>query len=336
MAASRCWDCNTTFYTNYGGLYCNVCHQARKTRQHNENQAQQDRFETERIQRENARIQAQQTQALVDVENQRIAAINRQTQAIIESSTTTDQAKKRGGEYFDYEWNSQNAANLNITIVEDGSHVNWTYKHIYESDRLKNSFTRGLTDSVNKAITYNASTARKALKQSAYQIGYLHTQGSHLYFVLNPSVEIKGKEIYTKSYRSDFTTMIDEKDGTLSASWSNHFENTDLNESYKKGVETGLDLINTEEAKAERLKTEVPKIKKVRRQESWYKNKIKFTDFVFTILCISITFFSFIFILGLTSGWWAILSIIIPIGVWIQLREYQDEWRAGNRWFLDN
>jgi len=34
MTAQTCWECNNIFHSNSGVLYCNVCLQARKNRQH--------------------------------------------------------------------------------------------------------------------------------------------------------------------------------------------------------------------------------------------------------------------------------------------------------------
>lgn len=335
MSIIRCWDCGNNFSSNYGGLYCNVCHQARKNRQHRETQSQSDRWKAEQAQWEAVRIQSANSQALINAENARTAAINRQTQVIAESTLTAEQAYKRGYEYIKYEWKGQNAANLVITIDEDGEDFSGTHDYVYHSDKLRAHFREGLKKGIVANVKFDSKATYNNLKYSAHQIGILHTQGSHIHFVLNPGVIVEGNSIYTKSYKSDFSLIVNEKDGSVHASWSNHFKDMGLNESYKLGVEEGLSTLNSSENKKYRLKTVVPKQKKIESQKNWFRRKIKIFDVFLTIGCASISIFSFFFILGITSGWLAILSVIFPIGLWIQLRKYQNEWRDGNRFFLD-
>jgi uncharacterized Zn finger protein (UPF0148 family) len=320
-----CQSCGTYFDTgHFAPMYCNVCKQTKAIEKQQENQqrAIQEQQRQERLNAEN------NSRMIAAAEYERAQAIREQTRALLEQGTSDREAYDRGYKYVDYEWSNGNPANLNLYIGEDGKQSFRTHSPIYDSARLKNKFEQGLKDRIAK-MHWVPSTVKENFKSAARNGGFQHCINPDIYknFVLVSEVTFAGKTIDSKGYTSTFRWEVDLKDGTVYPKWSDLFKDPELNEEYRLGVEEGLLIVNSDEAKKERLRTLVPEIKKNQRQETWRKNKIKFIDFVFTLSCIAITFFSFTFILGFTSGWWMILSLIIPTGLWIQLREYQNEWR---------
>jgi hypothetical protein len=283
-------------------------------------------------------LEEQQRQAQIASENNarmiaaaeydRAQAVREQTQALLEQGTTDREAHKRGYEYVDYEWGNGNPANFWLYIEEHGKNSTYNHSYLYNSNRLRHKFSQGLDERIRK-MSWDPATVRKNFKGAAHAVGHTYclNPDRKKLFCLDAEVRFAGRDITSKNYDSTFRWEVDLKDGTVYPQWSDHFEDAELNKQYRLGVEEALLIVNSDEAKEERLKTLVPQLKKNERQKSWRAAKIKFIDFMFTLGCAAIAFFSFIFILGFTSGLWMFLALIVPIGLWIQLREYQNEWR---------
>lgn len=325
MAKHMCQSCGTYFDSgHFAPMYCNVCTQTKSMEKQQRNQ-QYALEEQQRQERLNAENNARMVAA---AEYERAQAVREQTRALLEQGTSDREAYDRGYKYVDYEWSNGNPAQLSLYITEDGKQSSYTYNYLYESNRLRYQFKNGLNDRIQK-MSWDPTTVRNDFKEIARTAGltYCVNPDREKSFWLDAGVKFGGRDISSKKYNSTFRWEVDLKDGTVYPQWSDHFDDPEFNEEYGLGVAEGLLTVNSDEAKAERLKTLVPEIKKNQRQVSWRKNKIKFIDFIFTLSCIAITFFSFVVVLGFTSGWWMVLAFIIPTGLWIQLREYQNEWR---------
>lgn len=322
MAAKRCWECNNTFYSDYGATYCNVCDQARKTRQANERQARQDRWEAEQAQREAARIQAQHTQALINAENARIAAINHQTKVIAESAITTKETYDRGYKYVDDEFRYSNPAELEIEVLEDGS-LSWKWHHLYITDRLRNEFKKGLGARLGQYTNmYNT------LKASAKLTGKGNADGSFpsTYFSLHTGLKIAGVEIKTKGFRSHFTRTIDEKTGELKMNWNEPFKDPVLNQAYKDGVNEVYWAENTDEKKNYRLKFEVPELIAARE----YTKGIKRLNTVFKIFRYALPLLALYIVWQLLTGWTFLFSLIGVYLFYGGLEYLHEQWQIKN------
>lgn len=322
MSGSRCWDCGTTFYSDYGAIYCNVCHQARKTREHNERQAREDRYRAEQAQRENARIAAQHTQALVAAENARIAAINYQTKVIMESAIMTKHAYDYGYKYIDDEFGYGNGANLSIEVTEYGA-LSWTWNEPYITDRLNNEFRKGLSDRLG---TYKS--IYNTIKASAKQAGKQNADGTlQSYFTLHTGgLKIGGVDIYTKAFNSHFTNTLDETTGEQVMRWSEPFENPELNQAYLDGVNEVHWEVNTDEKKNYRLRFEVPKLKAEREHNKYLKRLNKTYQLLLGIFPLA---FLFIF-WNITSGWGTVISFIALPFIWKFLEKKHTNWQTVN------
>lgn len=322
MAAQRCWDCNNTFHSNTGGLYCNVCHQARKTRQHNERQARQDQWAAEQAQRENARIQAQHTQALINAENARISAINRQTQVIMESTIRPKDAYDRGYEYIDDEFGYSNPAEVEIEVGEYGG-LTWKWNHPYVTDRLNDEFQKGLGSHLNQY-----KSVYDSIKASAKRIGQGNADGSFpsTYFTLYTGLKISGVDINTKGFKSHFTSTIDEETGELRMNWNEPFTNSELNQAYKDGVNEVYIKENTEEKKNYRLKFEVPEIIASRE----YTKSIKRLNTVFKILRYALPLFVLYILWQSLTGWTFLFSLIGVYLFYGGLEHLHEQWQVKN------
>jgi hypothetical protein len=325
MAAQRCWDCNNTFHSNTGGLYCNVCYQARETRKRNDRQAQQDRWAAEQAQRENARIQAQHTQALINAENARIAAINHQTQVIMESGIRIKDAYDRGYKYIDDEFGYSNSTEVEIWVGEYGS-LAWNWNHPYITDRLNDEFKKGLGARLNQyANLYDT------IKASATQAGRQNANGTlQDYFTLHTGLKIGGVDIKTKGFRSHFTSTIDEDTGELKMNWNEPFTNSELNQAYKDGVNEVYWSENTDEKKSHRLEFDVPEIKNRRK----HVRNLRVLDKLFRLSVYTLPVLFFLFMWNITSGWTTFFMFIASCFMPKFIRNRHYKWWDSNSEFL--
>ena len=322
MTAKRCWDCNNTFYSDVGAIYCNVCNQARKTRQSNERQARQDQWAAEQAQREAARIQAQHTQALINAENARIAAINHQTQVIAESAITTKYAYDRGYNYVDNEFGYSNPAELEIEVSEYGV-LSWKWQHPYITDRLNDEFKKGLGAKLNQYPNVYAD-----IKASAKRIGQGNADGTFpsTHFTLYTGLKIGGVDIKTNGFKSYFTSEVDEQTGELKMNWNHPFTNDELNEAYKEGASEVYWAENTDEKKNYRLKFVVPEIQAAREHTKGIRRLDKL--FRFSVYGVPILFFWLMW--QLTSGWVTFLMLIIAFIMPSMIRKHHYKWWNNN------
>jgi uncharacterized Zn finger protein (UPF0148 family) len=326
MASKRCWDCSNTFYSNTGGLYCNVCYQARETRKRNDRQAQQDRWAAEQAQRENARIQAQHTQALINAENQRINAINRQTQAIMESSIRPKDAYDRGFKYVDSEFKYGNPAELELEIDEAGT-LGWQWNYLYVTTELNSQFRNGLSAKLNQNKNIYST-----IKDSAKRIGKGNADGSFpsTYFTLYTGLSIGGVDIKTKGFKSHFTSTIDEDTGELKMNWNEPFTSSDLNQAYKDGVNEVYWSENTDEKKSHRLEFDVPEIKNRRK----HVRNLRFLDKLFRLSVYTLPVLFFLLMWQVTTGWSTFFMFIASCFMPKFIRNRHYKWWDNNSEFL--
>lgn len=322
MTAKRCWECNNTFYSDFGGLYCNVCNQAIKTRQANERQASQAQWAAEQAQREAASIQAQHTQALINAENARIAAINHQTKVIAESIIKPKEAYDRGYNYVDNEFRHGNPAELKIEVYEDGS-INGKWQYLYITDRLNTEFKKGLGARLNQY-----SNIYDTLKASAKATGKGNADGSFssTHFTLHTGLTIGGVVIKTKGFRSHFTSTIDEETGELKMNWKEPFKDPVLNQAYKDGVNEVYWAENTDEKKNYRLRFEVPELIAAREHTKGIRRLDKL--FRFSVYTAPILFFWLMW--QLTSGWATFFMLIIAFMMPSMIRKQHYKWWNNN------
>jgi uncharacterized Zn finger protein (UPF0148 family) len=290
MTAQRCWDCNNTFYSSSGGLYCNVCYQGRETRKRAERQAQQDRWEAERHQR----IQAQHTQALINAEHQRINAINHQTQIIMESRIKSKDAYDRGYNYVDTEYAYSNPAGVKLWVDEDGD-LRATWNQLYTTPMLNAEFHRGIS-----AKVHSYKSVFDTLKSSAKLTGQLNAEGTFpTKFTLYTGLEVGGKKVNTESFNSQLIRTINEETGELTMTWNEPFSNSALNQSYKDGVNEVYWKENTDDKKFHRLEVDVPEIQAKRK----LVRKMHRLDKLFRISVYAIPVLFFLLIWQITTGW---------------------------------
>lgn len=323
MTKKTCWDCSTTFYSDVGAIYCNVCTQARKNREYNDRQARQARYEAEQTQRENARIAAQHTQALINAENRRIAAINHQTQVISESAITSKYAYDRGYNYVDNEFGYGNTSEVEIEVGEYGG-LTWKWHHPYVTDRLNTEFQKGLAARLN-----SYPNIYDTIKASAKRIGQGNADGSFpsTHFTLYTGLKIGGVDIKTKGFKSYFTSSLDETTGELKMNWNHPFTNDDLNDAYKEGASEVYWKENTDEKKNYRLKFEVPKLIAEREHDKYLKRLNKTYQLLLGIFPIA---FLFIF-WNITSGWGTLISFIALPFIWKFLEKKHTAWQIENK-----
>lgn len=316
MVAKRCWDCQTTFNSDYGAIYCNVCHQARETRKYNERQSRQAQWEAEQAQR-----------ALINAENQRIAAINYQTQVIQESAVTTKYAYDRGYTYIDDEFGYSNPAELEIEVNEDGS-LEWKWNHLYLTDRLNTEFKKGLNARLNQHKNIFST-----IKASAKRIGKGNADGSFpsTHFNLYTGLNIGGVGIKTKGFKSYFTREVNEETGELKMNWKEPFSNAELNQAYKDGVNEVYWAENTEEKNNYRLRVEVPEIKAERLITNHTKRMNKLYAVLVYLLPIVALYIAWHIASGLVFG--VLLALIYYL--WKFLKNQHYAWKIEKHSYLN-
>lgn len=324
MTAKRCWDCNNTFYSDYGAIYCNVCNQARKSREANERQARQDRWEAEQARQENARIQAQHTQAIINAENRRIAAINHQTRVISESTIKPTEAYNKGYNYVDYELAHGNGSDLKIEVTEYGG-LTWKWNHPYVIDNLNEQFRKGLYDRLGKIQDY------ATIKASAKQAGKQNANGTLASrFTLHTGLTLGGVEIKTKAFESNFTNTLDETTGEQVMRWNEPFKNEELNQAYLDGVNEIHWDVNTDEKKNYRLRIEVPKLKAHRIMVKGTKRMDKTYRLLLGIFPVLYIFIAW----SITWGWGTFISFVALPFIWKLLEKKHTKWAENNSNYL--
>jgi uncharacterized Zn finger protein (UPF0148 family) len=325
MAAHRCWDCNNTFYSSSGGLYCNVCYQGRETRKRNERQAQQDQWAAAQAQRENARIAAQHTQALINAENARIAAINHQTRVISESGIRPKDAYDRGYKYVDNEFKYGNPARLELEVKEDGE-LFWQWYHLYVLDRLNQQFQIGLSTKLNEYKNVYAT-----IKASAKQAGKQNADGTlPNRFYLHTGLTVGGVEVKTKTFDSHFKTGIDETTGELKMNWNEPFTSAELNQAYKDAASEVYWKENTDEKKLHRLAFDVPEIQAKRK----LVRKMHRLDKLFRISVYTIPVLFFLLMWQVTTGWTTFFMFIAACFMPKFIRNRHYKWWNNNSEYL--
>lgn len=325
MTAKRCWDCGTTFYSDYGAVRCNVCHQGRETRKHSDQQAREAQREAQWQAEQDRAAQARHTQALINAENARIAAINHQTQVIMESGITSKYAYDRGYNYIDTEFDWSNEANLSIQVNEYGS-LGWNWNHPYLTDRLNEEFKKGLADKLN---TY--PSIYDTIKASARQAGKQNAEGTlGSRFWLHTGLKIGEVDIKTKTFNSKFTNTLDEETGEQVMRWSQPFENEELNQAYLDGVNEVHWVVNTPEQMNYRLRVQVPELKAERiiAKETKRWNKI------FKVLVYVIPIMFFLLMWQVTSSWVLYGMLIVSIVMRNGLEMLHEKWAENNSNYL--
>lgn len=325
MTKKTCWSCYNTFYSDMGATYCNVCQQAKESRRQADRQARQDRWEADQLQRENARIQAQHTQALINAENQRIAAINHQTQVIMEGAITSKAVYDKGYNYVNSDFKYNNEANLSIEVNEYGT-LEWRWNKLYLTDRLNDQFKQGLCDRLN-----SYKNIYDTIKASAKQAGKQNANGTlQSYFTLHTGLNIGGVEIKTKAFNSHFTNTLDETTGEQLMRWNQPFSNDELNQAYLDGVNEVHWEVNTEENKNYRLKFEVPKLIAERQVAKSAKRFNK----LYKVLVILLPILFFYFVWPISSGWVAFFVFLSSIFMYKFLKKKHIKWQETNNHYL--
>ena len=327
MSARQCWDCKTTFYTEYGAIYCNVCNQARKNREYQEEQAREDRYRAEQIQAENARA----ARALQQAEYDRIAAINYQTKVIAEGAITSKEAYNHGYNYIDKGSPNNNPANLDVKVSDWGS-LQWTWDHIYLTDRLREQFRQGLQARLNKVSTTKAYETMRANAKWAGRENALGTFPTH--FTLYTGVKIGTGDIPSVAANTDLKRIINEKNGEVTYTWNVPFpDNDDLNYYYQEGVEEVAKEENTPLKRAERLATEVVAIKK----ERWKGRRVRMYNRTFKLVIYTFLAYSILQTIAMFTVAGVIASSVtgfIFYGIWELLKTLLYKWQMHNLQYL--
>jgi uncharacterized Zn finger protein (UPF0148 family) len=312
MAAKRCWECSSTFYSDYGAIYCNVCTQARKNRQYQEQQA-----------RENAYQQARYNQALINAENQRIAAINHQTRVLAETAIRPKDAYQRGYDYVEEELAYSNSAKARLEIDENGR-VRAFWEHPYITDHLNDEFQKGFSAKVN-----GFRDVFHEIKASATQAGKQNVEGTlPARFRLHTGL----KSIHTKTFDSHFIRNVDENTGELTVTWNKPFTNETLNKAYEDGVNEGLRLANTERQKQHRLEFEVPEIQAQRKKTE----DLRFADRLFSVSTWAVPILFFLLMWQITSGFVTFFMFIAAIILRNSIKNEYMQWYLKHVDYLRN
>lgn len=250
--ARTCYTCGSTFYSDYSFSFkCSTCQQTDKLAE----QSQLNR------KLEAARLEVELIKS--NDEKNKIAAIERQTQAIFETSIKPKEAFNRGFNYIDQELSEDNELNIKFQITEEGEYTfSYDGSKMYITPKLCESFIKGLEsklDSLPKVdFDYLKRSAKSAAKDNAR--GILSSC-----FCLYTGLEINGEPVFMVPVETNFKSWIDESDGTLCFSYDFPFESQELNDAYVEGATEAFDELNTPELMQSRLDNEIAKLKAERQ-----------------------------------------------------------------------
>lgn len=304
---------------------CPTCQQTKAILKSNERQAQAEAAAQREAQWQAEEAQRRHTQALINAENQRIAAINYQTQVIMESGITSKYAYDRGYNYADTEFGWSNEANLSIVVNEYGR-LEWNWNHPYLTDRLNEEFRKGLADRLN---TY--PSIFDVIKGSAIEAGKQNAEGTlPSKFCLYTGLKIGSVDIKTKTFNSSFTNTLDETTGEQVMRWSQPFENEELNQAYLDGVNEVHWVVNTPEQMNYRLRVQVPYIKAEREIAKATKRWNK----IFEVCTIVIPILFFLLMWQVTSGWLTVGMFFVAFIMRNGLEMLREKWADNNSNYL--
>jgi len=326
MSQRNCWGCGSIFYTDLGATRCPVCIQTEAITKQHQRQVDLNRQHDYEMQRQNDIAAANRAQAIINAEQQRIAAIASQTQAIFEIAIRPKDAYNKGYNYIDDEFVDGNQQNLNILVQESGI-TKWTYDHPFVTPTLQEEFRKGLRDRINGLQIY----ARESLLDSAYRAGRQIAEGTlSSRFSLYTGITINGKTIRTDTFDSHFSSTIDEKTGELKMGWQKPFKDEELNEAFSNGASEVYWEVNTEELKESRLLNEVAEIKRERHKAAQAKS----TDKLIGIFIFLFPFIAAWMAWELTEGWF-MLGLFVSIPFFMKyFAQKRHEWQCDNWKYL--
>jgi hypothetical protein len=249
-----CYGCGTK-HRSHDSL-CNICKASRAQQKQNE-RLQEELIQQNRQlahQRQQFELEQQQQFEYQQQEYRRQQLHNQKL--AIEAKLSSDDIYSYGLNYLEQNFASDNQEKLSLYIKEDGSlHGEWYPR--FELPHLTQALNRGLSDAINAHL----GADRDYLLEQAYAAGRQVASGTlKSTFCLRTNVTVAGVDIFTQAFDSKFKSTIDETTGKWDCQWNQPFASADLNERFADGILEVDDEMNTEEAKAQRLEVEVPKI----------------------------------------------------------------------------
>lgn len=313
MSESRnCYSCGTTFWSNSWTNKCSSCQQTEKLAEQAELDRRQN-YELQQAQLESSRLIAAMNATIAE---QTATAIERQTQAIFETSITQQDAFNRGLNYIDVEFDSDNPANVSVEMFQNGE-FSAKWNHVYVTPILREKFKEGLSQKVNSFPRVDWDH----LDSQAKAAGRQHAEGTlDPYFSLYTGVMLRGVTVYSEAFTSDFAKTLDESTGEYKMNWSEPFLYPRLNEKYSEGVNEVWAEVNTDELKNLRLIVDIPNIQRKRKDEQDRKDLIEQrlssyndTKAWFSILCWVLPVIGWITVWNVTEGWttfWGVVGLV--------------------------
>ena len=314
MNTTNCYRCQEIF-TGYGSL-CSKCKQTELIQEEHE----KNRKLQESIHSQNMALQKQAAQQAEYARQEAEYSSQINAQIAAESGVSSDDAYRYGLNYISLNWASgNNQENLSITIGEDGG-LWFTNSLPYQLPHLNQSFTSG----ISKSLGQYTGPGRQFIEEMAYAAGFQIAKSelpSESFALGGNGVEIEGVKINTSGFSINLEKEINEATGELIYKYVlPPFKDGKLNSLFGDGMRDGTAMMNTSELMVERLKTDVPRIQELRKQEGGKK-------------LISIIWFSTIFavpILGWLIGWqitsglqcFLTMVIYVPLATVINLFVY--------------
>lgn len=275
-----CYSCGTVFNSNYYTGKCSTCLQTDRITEQNDRRSrdQQANFEAQRLADQQAqwrqdRIheeQMEQNRAIAALQalnaQMTASAIERQTQAIFETSIRQEDAYHKGFTYIDtYFGIDDDPYKLKLEVSEDGVVFGAWEKEPYITPTLNEKFF----DGVYAGLDLLPRIDKEVLWQQAYLAGRQNTEGTlGSQFYLDPGFEINGTGIYTDTYDSKIEFELDEETGWLGMRYRPPFKGKYLCAAYKQGVDEAFAELNTPEMMQHRLNTEVVELRRQRQAEA--------------------------------------------------------------------
>lgn len=276
--AARCVSCGNTFYREdyfWNITYeCSSCQQTKRFSQ----LAEQSRIENEFYHRQNLAASLQNASATmlkVQAELETQKAIERQTQAILESKIDTQEAYEAGYNYLDHEYlYDDNPRNLDVFADENGSIMHGSDGGPYITPNLSKHWVRGVSDRIAEI----PDADYEFIKQQAYQAGRQSVDGtlsSDFYLTTQRYLDEDDTdtEITTYTFSSNHKRIMDENTGEIRFFYDSPFSTQELNDLFTQGVNDAYTELNTEEQKKHRLENEIAEIKRQVQQELEENNK---------------------------------------------------------------
>jgi hypothetical protein len=205
---------------------------------------------------------------LMEMEEQRLLELKKQTQILIEQGLTTDEVYQIGFNFkespllidYDGPW-------VSLQLDERGN-IFAIYDSPYVQEKFRKAFQNGVEDRFKK--DYSKGPGVEFMTEAAFNLGFSRAENATIYF---PNEE-KQRFFYNGHYDLKYSEYVNDEDGSIICNYETPYESDLLNQSFQAGIDKFLAEKNSLEEKSKRLSL-IKQKKKIERANRTAFKKLK-------------------------------------------------------------